>query len=200
MRDVIRRLIYFGFRSSLQDVTGIEHVPQQGPYLLAPNHVDWLDGGYVIAALYPYRSDVIHFLAETNNYWWTGFALPVVREHKGVTVDEAVRYLKAGAVICNFPEGRRNATDQLLPGKSGTVRMALMANVPIVPVGIRGPSRRTFLDSWRLWLTEKKSFTISFGEPLAWPEQAGRFDDQELVQGLTDELMRKIGVLCQKQP
>ncbi|MCW2270363.1 1-acyl-sn-glycerol-3-phosphate acyltransferase [compost metagenome] len=48
-----------------------------------------------------------------------------------------------------FPEGTRNAGDQLIPFKKGAFHMAVEAGVPIVPVCVSRYARRLSLNSWR---------------------------------------------------
>ncbi len=70
-------------------------------------------------------------------------AFPVSVEHGSVeSFKTAIRILKQGDTLVIFPEGsRENADGKLLALKPGTVRIALEAGVPILPVTIRGGNK-----------------------------------------------------------
>lgn len=197
MRALVRLALYRLFHQSVSNVIGIENVPAHGPYLLAPNHIDYLDGYYLVASLYRQRPDTIHFFAQTNNYWWAGFVHPVRWEDKEATVREAAHLLRKGRVVCNFPEGKRNETDTLLPGKTGTVRMALVANIPIIPVGLCGPAGKNFSDSLRL-SRKPAGRTITFGKAFNPADIYGPTPMPEQIEQLTNELMERISAVSGK--
>lgn len=48
----------------------------------------------------------------------------------------SVKKLRSGEVVCLFPEGKLNYSDELTPFKSSYVLMAMKGNAPIVPVYI----------------------------------------------------------------
>lgn len=52
------------------------------------------------------------------------------------TILEAISLLKSGVSICVFPEGTRNRTDEMLPFKEGSLKMAEKSGCPIVPMAI----------------------------------------------------------------
>lgn len=188
-------IIYPIFRSKLGDVSGHEYLPKKGGFVIACNHVDWLDGFYVTAALDKYRGVPAHFLTASSNYRWTTIAVQIPKD-RGAIIDTAVQQLKAGKVICNFPEGQRNTTRRLLPGKTGTIRMAAEAGVPIVPAGITCDGGRNMGQSLQFLMSSNHQVTLRFGEPysIVAPEDL----TTDWLTQETEQLMRAIAPLCNK--
>jgi 1-acyl-sn-glycerol-3-phosphate acyltransferase len=81
-------------------------------------------------------------------------------------VDVAVDLARSGDVIAIFPEGARLRSDRVHRPRTGAARVALEANVPLVPASIRGT------DGWRRF----RRWEIAFGEPV-------RLDDLRLGDG-----------------
>lgn len=185
------------FSAKLGQVTGLEHLPPNGGYIVAANHIDWLDGFYISAAVMAGRNVPVYFLTASNNYWWTGVTLPIPVE-RGEIITTAVKSLRQGRVLCNFPEGQRNPTGQLLSGKTGTVRMAALAEVPVVPVGITCSSERGMAQSIKQLMSSNYHVTITVGPPLTFVRPAGSFSDSWLHQE-TQRLMQAIAPLCGKK-
>lgn len=177
-------------------VEGAEHLPTEGGYILAPNHVDWLDGFYLSAALKKHRQLPINFLAKTNNYWWTGIAIQIPTDRSQV-VSSMAEELRRGKVICNFPEGRRNTGTQLLPGKTGTVRMAAEAQVPVIPMGMVCEPGQTMGQSFHHLFSSKYPMTLHFGQPLRF-HIPPRGISAEWLSFETERLMKAIASLANK--
>ncbi|MEK7637611.1 MAG: lysophospholipid acyltransferase family protein [Patescibacteria group bacterium] len=192
----VTKLAYPLFKPKLTDVAGLENLPRQGGFLLAANHVDWLDGFYIAVAVGLERGLPVHFLSSTNNYWWTTLTLKIPR-HRGEIIDAAAKFLTNGKVICNFLEGQRNPSSQLLPGKTGTVRMALAAGVPVIPVGITCDAGRNMGQSLQFLFSPLHTVTLKFGAPLIFHIPPGGISGKWLA-GATNRLMRAIAPLCGK--
>lgn len=188
-------IIYPLFTAKLGEVDGHEYLPRQGGFLIACNHVDWLDGFYITAALDKYRGRPAHFLTASSNYRWTTIAVQIPKDRSAI-IDTAVAQLRAGQVICNFPEGTRNSASVLLPGKTGTVRMAVESGVPIVPTGITCDAGRNMGQSLQYLMSSNHKAHLRFGRPytLARPtdQKTGWLEEE------TNRLMRAIAPLCHK--
>jgi 1-acyl-sn-glycerol-3-phosphate acyltransferase len=134
----------FRFRS-----TGEENLPREGGFVLSANHQSNLDPWPLGIPLYPDRQ--LRFMAKSEMYvppfkWILepAGAFPVRR---GMGDEEAIRkaveLAKAGEVVAIFPEGTRrrkggkNKKHQARP-RSGAARVALQADVPLVPAAIGG--------------------------------------------------------------
>jgi len=130
-------------------LAGTEHVPRKGGALLVLNHISYVDfilGGY---AAVPSKR-LVRFMAkrETFDHKLTG---PLMRSLHHINVDrgeaggqaaeEAVRYLKAGEVVGIFPEATISRSFQIKELKTGAVRIAAEAGVPMIPVILWGTQR-----------------------------------------------------------
>jgi 1-acyl-sn-glycerol-3-phosphate acyltransferase len=127
------------------DVQGLEHVPREGGAVLAFNHHSYLD--FVMLAWAPVLrlKRTIRFLAK-REIWgsrWVGWlarwaeAVPVDRSSATARADAygaAVEALAAGDLVAVAPEQTISTSFDLLPFRTGAVRMAQRAQVPIVPV------------------------------------------------------------------
>lgn len=127
---------------------GLENLPAQGPYVLAPNHTSYLDP-FALAAVLSNRQ-----LRETHWAGWTGVAFRNAvlrffsRLAQTVPIDQeraALSSLAFGAVVLKhrnnlvwFPEGERSPTGELEPFKLGLGILLEHLPVPVLPVFIHG--------------------------------------------------------------
>jgi len=150
------------FRNDL-DVEGLANIPQEGGIVLASNHQSWLDIFTLISAC-PRR---VHFVAKAEFQQWPlmrqgiriSQSLFVKRGGDKNALDPVVEFLKEGHVVAIYPEGTipgeeeiprrfRDPKTGLLEGRTGAVRLALRAGVPIVPVGVSGTERALPPEVW----------------------------------------------------
>ena len=121
------------------------------PYLLASNHISWLDI-HVINAFKPVR-----FVAKSEVRAWPVFGWMAVQlgtvfirrdsaRHARQVVDQMAAVLTAESV-CIFPEGTSTAGESVLPFKPNLFESAILAKVPVTPVAIAYRSRSTGLRS-----------------------------------------------------
>ena len=125
-------------------VDGLEHLPTSGPYLIAANHHNYLDG-VVLGVSVPepisflvmprvWRATPIHPMFHRN----IG-SIPIDLERADVgALRRALQILQAGRVVGIFPEGPFSVRGRLEPGLPGVALLALRSGVPVVPAGIRG--------------------------------------------------------------
>jgi 1-acyl-sn-glycerol-3-phosphate acyltransferase len=153
-------------------VTGTEHVPRTGGAVLAINHISYVD---FIMAGYGARDAgrLVRYMAkrETFDHPVTG---PVMRSLRHINVDradgkdsyeEALRYLREGEVVGVFPEATISRSFTIKHLKSGAVRMALDADVPLVPLVLWG-TQRLFTKDHPRDFSRHKTISITVGEPL----------------------------------
>ncbi len=100
----------------------------------------------------------------------------------------AVIALKAGHNVGIFPEGTRGDGKTLLPPHTGVIRLALLASVPIIPVGISGANK-----AWprgKIFPIFRKKVWMKIGDPWYVPEPPeGHEYTYEELKALSDELM-----------
>lgn len=153
-------------------MTGIEHIPTSGPALLAVNHLSFVD--YVMAG-YPAveRGRLTRFMAKKEIFDHP-VGGPVMRSFHHIAIDRgagregldtARRYLDAGEVVGIFPEGTISQSFELQPLKSGAVRIAADAGVPLIPIVLWG-TQRFLTKGQKRDFGRHKTVSIEVGEPL----------------------------------
>lgn len=128
---------------------GTENIPQDlpGGLVVAPNHQTYVDAFWVIAPL----DRRFRFMVWDMAFKVFGIgrlmrylgAFPVnIKGGDKEAYQKSVEILREGATLVIFPEGSRELIDgKLLDFKTGAVRMAIEADVPILPVTINGANR-----------------------------------------------------------
>lgn len=126
-------------------VSGIEKLQLPQPYILCSNHLSYLDPPVLLAA-FPFPP---LFLAKSSLFdipflgWGMRRAgdVPIDRsDHRATarSLRKAAGRVRRGESLVVFPEGTRSPDGKLQPFHSGAFRLAIQAQVPIVPVVIRG--------------------------------------------------------------
>jgi len=174
-------------------ITGLEHIPEQGPVLLASNHISMFDP-LVVAHMGDLRGRRVRFLAMAELFrkplprWFFSNLghIPVERrsETARASLTTAKAKLRSGECIGIFPEGRLSRDLEPQAGQTGAARLAQATGAPVVPLGIWGSQRVIYPDrdsSWRPGLP----LHVSIGPPLLVP-------DEEDVHEATDRIMAAI--------
>jgi 1-acyl-sn-glycerol-3-phosphate acyltransferase len=155
-------------------ITGAENVPESGGAVLVINHLSYMDFAYAGLAAIPSKR-LVRFMAKDDVFrhrisgpLMRGMHhIPVDREAGAASFREAVTALKAGEIVGVFPEATISRSFELKAFKSGAVRMAQAAGVPVLPMIIWG-SQRVWTKGYpkRLGRTNVP-ITLSVGEPIA---------------------------------
>ncbi len=144
MRFLIWMLIHTFYRV---DKKGLENIPDEGACLLVCNHVSFVDalvvGGCISRPVRfvmdhrIYKVPVLNFVFRTAGTVPIASAKedPVMLEQAYDRIDE---YLKAGEVVCIFPEGRITDNGDMYPFKKGVLRIIERTAVPVIPMALRG--------------------------------------------------------------
>jgi 1-acyl-sn-glycerol-3-phosphate acyltransferase len=180
----------------------LEHVPTQRPVLLVSNHGSHYDGLFlrvigreVLGA--PVVSvawgGVRHFPFARAAL--DGRAFPIVLttetstapEMRASVLDQIIAHLRAGRSVAMNPEGDRY--DQLAPFQPGAAFAAIEANVPIVPMTLRGvhPLWRDLPWPRRWW----GKVSVQF-HPALHPVEYASLPRREAVRAMTAEARRRI--------
>jgi 1-acyl-sn-glycerol-3-phosphate acyltransferase len=198
---VIRPIFWALFRPR---VTGREHVPSSGPVILASNHLSFIDS-IAIPTVAPRR---VTYLAKAEYFTGSGIggwlsralftalgALPVERGTQRAAqaaLDPALGVLERGEAFGIYPEGTRSRDGRLARGKTGVAWLALTADCPVVPVAVGGTDRVQPVGA--RWPRPRR-ISITFGEPLTFPEQRGQAGKGRARREVTDRIMNSIAEL-----
>lgn len=187
-------------RKRLKHISGIRNVPA-GSFILAANHIDWLDGLLLISSLFEKLGRRrLYFVSRTSNWWLFGNPTVQIDLNRPSEILSRTRQLTSqGHVICFFVEGARNSSSTLLRGKTGCARLALTTGLPVVPVGLIGKSYSTFERSLLKLPETVNTFKISFGKSLRWSAVKPNQLTPRLLDVRTRVIMKAISRLCHKK-
>ncbi|MFC9998842.1 lysophospholipid acyltransferase family protein [Nocardia sp. NPDC127526] len=177
-------------------IEGLQHVPKDGPVIIAANHLAVVDSLYLCLVL-PRRLTFIakqEYFTEGGvrgriNRWVMNATgqVPVDRSGGSAGSDSlaaAIRILENGGMWGIHPEGTRSPDGRIYRGRTGVIRVAMHTGAPVVPVVLSGtdrvnPRNRRFLRPAKV--------RISFGRPRYFLPA-----DQQAVRRATDDLMADI--------
>lgn len=160
---------------------GVENVPE-GPAILCPSHSNLPDPFFVSLGMG--IRVFVHHLAKmgTEKIPVLGWIMQrmgsifVDRDEQDIEAYRScIKVLKAGEKLMVFPEGTRVHGDDVVPAKTGVIRMAAKTHVPIVPIYM--PRDKKIFHP----------FKVVFGEPY-YIENARREDYERLAQELMDKI------------
>lgn len=157
-------------------VTGVENLPKTGGAVVAINHTSYFD--FTFAGLPAYQQKLgrkVRFMAkqEVFDHRITGPLMrslrhiPVDRSSGAASFEEACRRLAAGELVGVYPEATISRSFELKEFKSGAARMAIEADVPIVPHIVWGAQRIWTKDHPKKMWRPKVPIAIAVGEPIA---------------------------------
>ena len=115
----------------------------RGGALVIANHIGFFDPVYLHFAIWYRRLHFVcleeFFKGRARRFFEAFHCIPINKNNPGVdSMREIIAQLKAGELVCMFPEGQVNgAGGELGAFKSGMVLMAMRARAPIVPVYIK---------------------------------------------------------------
>ncbi|HEY3209449.1 MAG TPA: lysophospholipid acyltransferase family protein [Actinomycetota bacterium] len=175
---------------------GLENIPD-GPAILAANHQSFLDD-LLLPLVVPGRKVVFLAKADYFDKWYLRWffkganVIPVRRESRSgaeAALQTGVQALREGNLVGIFPEGTRSPDGRLYRGKTGVARMALEAQVPIVPVAITGTFEAL---PYHKKLPKPGRVEIRFGKPLDFQRHYGNPADRFVLRSVTDEILYEI--------
>ena len=180
---------YLGLRFDFQ---GVHHIPRGGGAILSINHVGYLDFALTGTAALP-TGRYVRFMAK-KEVFDNKLAGPLMRGMHHISVDRssgsasfvaALRALRTGEIVGIFPEGTISVSFEIKELKSGAVRLAMAAGVPVSPTIVWGSQRIWTKKVKRNLGREKFPVTVAFGEPLYFDKQS----DVEASESLLRETM-----------
>jgi 1-acyl-sn-glycerol-3-phosphate acyltransferase len=181
--------ILFRYRAA-----GTEHLPRDGGYVLAAGHISNIDPWALGLGLFPHR--FLRFMAKSELFWFplgpviaSAGAFKVRRgERDAEAIRTAEQLARDGHVVVMFPEGTRRRKGlrktRVAEAHTGAARIALAADVPLVPAGIKGTDALARLGPIR----------VAYGAPVRTGD-LGDMDALEAAQLATERLMAAIAGL-----
>jgi 1-acyl-sn-glycerol-3-phosphate acyltransferase len=170
--EIVARLIVRANRTPIT-YTGEENIPDHGGAVIAINHTSYVD--WLPAALAVYRRGrrmrfmikaemqqvkVVNFLIKHTK------TIPVDRGAGAGAYTAAVQRLREGELVGVYPEATISRSFELKEFKTGAARMAIDADVPIVPLIVWGAQRIWTKDHPRQLGRKNIPVAVQVGEPL----------------------------------
>jgi 1-acyl-sn-glycerol-3-phosphate acyltransferase len=153
-------------------ISGAENIPKKGGGLIASNHIgyiDWIFNGFAAEK----RGRVVRFMAKKEAF--EGPVGSVMRSLHHIPVDRAdgdgslrhaVDHCRAGELVGIYPEATISRSFEVKEFKTGAVRIAAEAGVPLIPMAIWGTQLFKTKDHPSDMWGRRKTVSISVGTPV----------------------------------
>ncbi|HXJ81885.1 MAG TPA: lysophospholipid acyltransferase family protein [Candidatus Methylomirabilis sp.] len=173
-------------------VTGVEHLPASGPFIVASNHHNYVDG-VVLAVALPrpigfvvmprvYNASPLH-----PSFHRCVGSIPVSLERPDPgAIRRVLRVLESGRVIGIFPEGPFSREGRLVSGQPGVAMIALRSGIPVVPAAIEGTYEA--LVGRRFHVPRRHPLSVRFGAPMRF----GRTRHHPVTRAQREDVTRRI--------
>lgn len=185
-----RRIVYLFYKPKYY---GFDRIPETGPAVLIANHVSYVDGLIIHAGInrpvHYVIDQAIYELPGVNYFMRLNGSIPIApkREVVEAALDKISEYLKAGELVCIFPEGRLTYTGSLGRFKPGIEFMIKRDPVPVYPIALNGlwgsVFSRKYLKARFRWMPRslrRREVRAICGEPIQ-PEDINVNRLQEIV-------------------
>ncbi|WP_225837576.1 1-acyl-sn-glycerol-3-phosphate acyltransferase [Streptomyces sp. NK08204] len=182
-------------------VEGAEHIPGDGPVILAGNHLTFIDS--IVLPLVTKRQ--VYFIGKDEYVTGKGFKgrlmawfftgvgmIPVDRDGASGGVAALMtgrRILDEGKVFGIYPEGTRSPDGRLYRGRTGIARLTLMTGAPVVPFAMIGTDK---LQPGGRGIPRPGRVTVRFGAPLEFSRYEGMDRDRYVLRAVTDSVMAEV--------
>ena len=186
-------------------VEGHENIPATGGAVLACNHIGYLDFIFTGLGANP-AGRLVRFMAkkEVFDHKVSGplmrgmHHIPVDRDNGASSYIAALKALKAGEAVGVFPEATISQSFTVKEIKSGAVRMAVAAKVPLIPMAVWGTQRLWTKGRKRKLWQRGTQILILAGEPM-YPTRADDYEQvakelRDRIQELVDRAQREYPV------
>src|SRR5829696_8231364 len=199
MRNVIRWLVRLLFNMIARvEAKGYEHLPKEGSYVIATNHLGIVDAPIAFYALD--RWDMFVLIGEkwekVTLFRWLGKYFNFIfidRYNPDIkTLRRVISLMEENNILVIAPEGTRSRTGALIEAKPGVSYLATKLNRPIVPVAITGTEDKNLFGN--LKRLRRSHITLTAGTPFTLPPLP-RENRDEVLKRYTDEIMCRIAAL-----
>ncbi|WP_345776322.1 lysophospholipid acyltransferase family protein [Luteimonas salinisoli] len=169
------------------EVEGLERVDWSRRYVLVANHQSVID----ICALFRAVPVPLHFLLKQEMagvpfVGWYARAMGMVfiprdnRRAATASLHRAAGVVRAGAILCIFPEGTRSRDGSVAPFKPGAFQTAIEAGAEVLPVALEGTG--AVLPPEGFFRVRPGTIRVRFGAPLPLAGPSGPIGRQALAE------------------
>jgi 1-acyl-sn-glycerol-3-phosphate acyltransferase len=182
-------------------VEGAEHIPADGPVIMAGNHLTFIDS--IVLPLVTKRQ--VFFIGKDEYvtgkglkgrlmaWFFTGVGMiPVDRDGASGGVAALMtghRVLEEGKIFGIYPEGTRSPDGRLYRGRTGIARLTLMTGAPVVPFAMIGTDK---LQPGGRGMPRPGRVTVRFGAPMEFSRYEGMDRDRYVLRAVTDSVMTEV--------
>ena len=180
------------------EVSGLDRLPAGGPFILAANHHNYLDGVVLGVAVprpisFLVMPRVFHASPLHPSFHRRIGSIPISLERPDPgAMKRILRVLGDGGIVGIFPEGPFSREGRLVPGQPGVAMMAMRAGVPVVPAAISGTYEA--LAGRRFHIPRGRPLAVRFGHPLYFHQPCRRASHAEREE-ITRRIMGHIAAL-----
>jgi 1-acyl-sn-glycerol-3-phosphate acyltransferase len=179
------------------ETNGFERLPAEGPAILCPNHISFIDSVFLTFTVPRNLSFVGK--AEYMDSWKTRYVFPAMGmipidrsggSRSKAALETAAQVLRRGELFGIYPEGTRSRDGKLHKGRTGAARLAIEEMVPIFPVGIVGTDAIQPPDT-----SVPKPFrtcSITIGHAIKPERYAASRERHRALRAMIDEVMFEI--------
>jgi 1-acyl-sn-glycerol-3-phosphate acyltransferase len=182
-------------------VEGRENVPDEGPAIIASNHLSFSDSIFMplmVKRKVTFVAKAEYFTGKGIKGWLikmffvgTG-TIPVDRSGgraAQAALETQLRVLRSGNLAGIYPEGTRSPDGRLYRGKTGVARLALESGARVIPVVMLNADE---IQPPGKVIPRIKRVKIRFGRPLDFSRYAGMSGDRFVERAVTDEIMYEL--------
>jgi 1-acyl-sn-glycerol-3-phosphate acyltransferase len=199
MKYIIRWLIRLVFNLAARvDVTGYEHLPKEGSFVIATNHIGIADAPIAFYALDRWDMFVLvgekwnekaffRFLGKYFNFIFIDRYNPDIKALRHV-----IHVMEENNILVIAPEGTRSPVGALIEAKPGVSYLATKLNRPIVPVALTGTEDKILFGN--LKRLKRTHITVTAGPAFTLPPLPRQNRDEVLKQ-YTDEIMCHVAAI-----
>jgi 1-acyl-sn-glycerol-3-phosphate acyltransferase len=180
---------------------GMEHVPPEGPALIAANHISYFDP--LAHAYFLVKAHRIpRYLAKSELYenWFLKRLLEGAHQIKvyrgtgdSAPLENGKKALADGECVVIYPESTVTTNPDFSPmkGKTGIARLTLSTNVPVLPIAVWGSQHVWQRDGARS-LKFGRPIWLKAGPPLDFSEYSESAKDEATFRTVTDHVMDEL--------
>jgi len=199
MKYIIRGLIRFLFNLIARvEVRGYENLPKDSSFVIATNHLGFVDVPIAFYALDRWdmfvliaekwgKIDLVRWVGKYFNFIFIDRFNPDIKALRKV-----ISLMESNNILVIAPEGTRSRTGALIEAKPGVSYLATKLNRPIVPVAITGTEDKNLFGN--LKRLRRSHITLTAGRVFSLPPLP-RENRDEVLKRYTDEIMCHVAAL-----